>query len=707
MQGATKENPTSGKVLLIGWDAADWEMIDPLIERNQMPALARLIGNGVRGNLATLQPVLSPMLWTSIVTGKRADKHGICGFTEPLPDATGIGPVRSTSRKCKALWNIFSQAGRKTNLIGWFASHPAEPINGVILTDNFLRYGPKAGASDTLSAGTVHPPELAAKAAEWRVRPDSLTAEDLAPFIPRLGEVDWRKDDRPLKLARRLARVATVQAAATALIQTEPWDLMCVYYDAIDQFAHEFMPYHPPRMTGVPERDFELYQGVMTGCYRFHDMMLHALLQYVDANTTVMLVSDHGYECGHRRPAPGTGKADPEACHRPFGIVCLKGPKVKQGERLYGASVLDVAPTILTLAGLPVGGDMDGRPWVEAFERSVKPERIFSWEGLRDDQAGLHTAKDRQDPAEAVAAVQQLVDLGYIAAPGEDAQKNVRDTIRCNKTHLIRALLGTPHVAQAVPLLKELAAEAPKEEWYPLTLARSQIGLRQLFEARALLEGCAPATQALPEVQLLFAELAFAEGNPAPALGHVEAAREAGAGRPLIWNQVGRGYLQLGRWDEAATAFRKSLETEPDNPAAFDGLARVHLERSEPEQAVEKALLAVGLIHFFPEAHFHLATALEQCGKSVEAIAAYETALGMGCQPETIHRHLAALYQPIDSRKAKLHQRAAQPRKGRMYRADIKSAAASTSVSPADRASSDGGAQGGADGLKRGQTSPS
>ena len=85
------------KVLLIGWDSADWEMIDPLLASGQMPALARLLEEGVRGNLATLQPVLSPMLWTSIATGKRADKHGICGFTEPLPDGSGIGPVRSTS----------------------------------------------------------------------------------------------------------------------------------------------------------------------------------------------------------------------------------------------------------------------------------------------------------------------------------------------------------------------------------------------------------------------------------------------------------------------------------------------------------------------------------------------------------------------------------------------------------------------------------
>jgi predicted AlkP superfamily phosphohydrolase/phosphomutase/tetratricopeptide (TPR) repeat protein len=660
------------RILLVGWDSADWEMINPLLERGQMPALERLLQGGVRGNLATLQPVLSPMLWTSIATGKRADKHGIWGFTEPLPDASGIGPVRSTSRKCKALWNILSQAGLKTNVVGWFASHPAEPINGVMVSDHLLRLPLAEGAKPALTAGTVHPPELASAAATLQVRTESLMAQDLLPFIPRLAEINLKEDERPLKLARRLARAATVQAVATGLIQSEPWDLMCVYYDAIDQFGHEFMPYHPPRLKDVSERDFELYQGVMSGCYRFHDMMLHALLQYVGEETTVILVSDHGYESGHRRLGVAESKADPELCHRTFGIVGLKGPNIKRGERLYGASILDVTPTILALLGLPLGGDMDGRPWLEAFERPVKPDRIFSWEGVGDDQAGLHPAQSRQDPAEDAQALEQLIELGYIAPPAEDARKAVRDTIRQNKAHLVRALLGTPRVAQAVPLLKELVAESPQDEWYVLTLARCEIGLGHLAQGRKLLEGVAAATRALPQVELLFAELAFAEHNEAAALEHVKAARGSGVSHPLLGNQLGRAYLQFGQWQDAAAVFQQSLELEPENPAALDGLARVHLERNEPEQAVEKALLAVGLVHFFPEAHFHLGRGLEASGRPGEAIAAYETALGLGYPPERIHPRLAALYGPLDAQKAARHQKAAQPRKGRMYRADVK-----------------------------------
>lgn len=662
------------KILLIGWDAADWEMIDPLLQSGQMPALAQLIKGGVRGNLATLQPVLSPMLWTSIATGKRADKHGICGFTEPLPDANGIGSVRSTSRKCKAIWNILSQRGFKSNIVGWFATNPAEPINGVMVTDQFFHPPMKGESPGAIRTESVHPSQLAPPATTLRVTTESLIAEDLLPFIPRLAEIDLKKDDRPLKLARRLARAASVQNIATALIQSEPWNFMGVYYDAIDQFGHEFMPYHAPRMNGVSERDFELYQEVMRGCYRFHDMMLHALLQYVDDETTVMLISDHGYECGRRRPPLDQGKQDPEGCHRPFGIVCLKGPGLKQNDRLYGASVLDVTPTVLTLLGLPIGSDMDGRPWLEAFEKPTRPERIFSWEGVGNDKAGLHTEHSRQDPAEAAQAIEQLVELGYIAAPGEDVRETVRNTILCNKTNLIRALLGTPQEAKAVPLLEEILAENTANEWCGLTLARCQIRLGKLSEARAYLEAMAPVTRQLSQVQLIFADLAFAEKNPAVALNHLQTAERAGADHPLFFNQLGRAYLQLERWDDANAVFQKSLEVEPENPAAFDGLARVHLERGELESAVEKALQAVGLVHFFPEAHFHLGTGLDRLGKTQEAILAYETALGMGYRTDLIHRRLGELYLPTNPQKAAAHEKVGiNSRKRRIYRADIKS----------------------------------
>ena len=123
------------RLLIVGWDAADWIIIDRLIAAGRMPTLKAAIDAGVRADLRTLEPKLSPLLWTSIATGKTPDKHGILNFLEPKADGSGLQVASSTSRAGKALWNIVSQAGVRTQTVGWYASHPAEPIVGGVVTN--------------------------------------------------------------------------------------------------------------------------------------------------------------------------------------------------------------------------------------------------------------------------------------------------------------------------------------------------------------------------------------------------------------------------------------------------------------------------------------------------------------------------------------------------------------------------------------------
>jgi hypothetical protein len=110
------------KVLLIGWDAADWKVIHPLMDAGKMPNIQRLVEAGSMAQIATLHPPLSPMLWTSIATGKRPFKHGIHGFSEPTPDGRGIQPVTNLSRRTKAVWNILNQNGLRSIVAGWWPS---------------------------------------------------------------------------------------------------------------------------------------------------------------------------------------------------------------------------------------------------------------------------------------------------------------------------------------------------------------------------------------------------------------------------------------------------------------------------------------------------------------------------------------------------------------------------------------------------------
>ncbi len=192
------------RVLLNGWDGADWDHITPLLDDGLLPTLESLINRGTMGNLGTLQPVLSPMLWNSVATGKHAYKHGVLGFTEPDPNHGGSRPWSSYSRRCKALWNILSQQGLRSNVINWWASHPAEPINGCVVTNLFN--GVKRSGADKFVApkNAIHPAERASVLAQFKVFEDELTGEQLVPFIPLADQIDQAEDTRLNTLARVL-----------------------------------------------------------------------------------------------------------------------------------------------------------------------------------------------------------------------------------------------------------------------------------------------------------------------------------------------------------------------------------------------------------------------------------------------------------------------------------------------------------------------
>jgi predicted AlkP superfamily phosphohydrolase/phosphomutase len=231
------------KVLLIGWDAADWKIINPLLDSGKMPTLRHIVENGTIGNVMTLEPPLSPMLWTSIATGKTADKHGILGFAEPDPDNGGIRYVEVTSRKCKALWNIFHHEGLKSNVVNWWPSYPAEPINGIYVANSFLRFSSNPQTPLALMEGTIFPEEYYKFLPRFKVHPSELTEQHLYPFFPDLDKMDLENDIRISAVIKEIANSATLQATTTYLLEETSWDFTAVYFDSIDHLCHGFMKY--------------------------------------------------------------------------------------------------------------------------------------------------------------------------------------------------------------------------------------------------------------------------------------------------------------------------------------------------------------------------------------------------------------------------------------------------------------------------------
>ncbi len=697
------------KVLLVGWDAADWKVIHPLMDQGKMPVLQSLVDNGVMASLATLRPQFSPMLWTSIATGKRPFKHGVLGFTEPTPDGRAVQPVTNLSRKTKAVWNILQQNGFQSNVVGWWPSHPAEPISGVMVSDHFQKATANIDEEWKMRPGTVHPPELAEELAELRLYPLELDPEHILPFVPRAEKVDQKRDRRLIPIAKITAECSSVHAAATHLMETQPWDFMTVYYDAIDHYCHGFMKYHPPKQSWVKDEDFEIYKGVVEGAYRYHDMMLGALLHYAGPDATVIVMSDHGFHPDHLRPRLIPAEpAGPAIEHRDWGVFIACGPGIRRDELIYGPNLLDICPTILTLFDLPVGEDMDGKPLLGIYQSPPAVATVPSWDAVSGD-CGVHPPERKLEPFESKEALDQLVALGYVEKPGEDVSQAVEDTVRELRYNLARAYMDADRHAEAAKLLEQLYQKHPSEHRFGVYLARCYRALERPSDLRALVqrirkarrEDAVEARKKLkdwaeeitkrkaareqgqaeapadtdeeatePEAPLLNRKELYelrrlrgmarvnpfaldmlegfalaAEGHGEDALAALERAEKADPNRPDIHLQIGEAYLRMKRWPDAERAFQRASHIDADNPHAYLGIARALLAQRKSRLAIDQALEAVGLLYQHPYAHYVLGVALHRTGRIERAVEALEVAVRLNPNFPEAHARLAHIYR--------------------------------------------------------------
>ena len=572
-----------------------------------MPNLQKLVEGGVIGNVASLSPMLSPILWTSIATGKRAYAHGVHGFVEPTPDRSSVRPVGTRTRKCKALWNIVSQKNRRSIVCGWQASHPAEPVSGAMFS-NLFAVPPQNATPKTwpIPEGSVQPPSLAEDLTDLRVHPMEIEGTLLQQLIPRAAELDQSNPvvQRGLTfLAERLAEVITVHATATELLENEAWDFGAIYYECIDQVGHGFMPFHPPRLPEISETDFGFYKDVMTGIYRFHDLMLERLLQLAGHEAHVMIVSDHGFQSGARRPR---GPVEPAQWHRPQGIFVLHGPGIRTDERIEGATLLDIAPTILTLLDLPIGDDMEGKVLVNAFIEEPKITRISSWETVVGDDGRLPITDDEQDPAAAQAVLQQFVALGYIEAPHKDAVRAVAVAEAEANFNRAAALLEAGRGGEAKELLEALSARHPEEPRYWRAFAQSCLMAQEPAAAKPALAALERLEPGKPQTLVLRGMLAWANDDMAACATAFGKAESIAPNDPITLTYLGRLYLRQRHWADAERMFKRVLEIDPDSAEAHYGLSVALPRQNFVEPGIDHALLAVGLRHEFPEAHFQL-----------------------------------------------------------------------------------------------------
>jgi predicted AlkP superfamily pyrophosphatase or phosphodiesterase len=348
------------RVLLIGIDAADWNIIHPLLEAGRMPNLARVLSHAASGPLLTIQPLTkSPVIWTTIATGKVPAKHGINDFL------TGSIPTTSNQWLAKPVWDILGSAGHRVGVVGWWVTWPASPVNGILVSD-YIGYA--RGIGEHMLTDRVYPAASSKLVDPLVTSPKSITNADLRPLLttdPESLSLPTEGVNLLDEMRWIVAGDRTFTRVALTVWREQRPDFLALYLRGVDSMCHLFWSYQNPQQNaGSRAQLAPLFREVVPRYYVYTDSLLGELLRSADERTTIVICSDHGFKGGNG----GMGVA----AHREEGILILAGRGVLPNS-LSGATVYDVTPTVLAMFGLPRANDMDGVVLSEALDPRVFP----------------------------------------------------------------------------------------------------------------------------------------------------------------------------------------------------------------------------------------------------------------------------------------------------------------------------------------------
>jgi Tfp pilus assembly protein PilF len=564
------------RVLVIGVDGADWDILQPLIDAGDVPHFARLQREGAWGNLRSIMPLLSPLIWTTLATGLPPEQHGVLDFVTRTPEGKLV-PVGSSSRRVPALWTMVGDYGKTVDVVGWLATYPAEEIPGSLVTDRFgfLAFAGNA-APEEIDPRMTWPPDLAGLAAARRLAPPDLDPDLLAGFVdvPASSVAaalvpGFQKGNLVNNLVHTLAAAETSHRLGRWLLEKDHPDLALFYFEMLDAVCHLFMPYAPPRLPWIDPVEFDAYRGAVAAAYREQDRILGDLLAGGTDSTLIVVLSDHGFRSGEARLKELSNMEGAAAArwHEPEGILLLAGAGVRAGHHIEGASVYDIAPTVLAYLGIPPPPAWPGRVLTDAISIPLPspaelPSGLESLPGASGDTTRGIMALP---PAETEATT--LNNLGLaLAAQGRDPdaiatfrQALARDPeLNSARNNLATVLLRTGEVEPAVRELEEALRRDPgyAQAWMNLGLCR--LRLRQF----------PPAVEALERAHAL----------------------EPGDAR--ILRNLGFAALEAGLFARAAEAFTHALVREETASARF-GLGMALLQQGDPAGArreLERAL---------------------------------------------------------------------------------------------------------------------
>jgi hypothetical protein len=245
------------RVFVFGIDGASWRLLDEGMARGELPSFAALAARGVTAEMETVEPVISPTVWTTIATGRSPEAHGVTDFFR-----------NRTHVRVPTVFERLARSGRRVGLYDWLVTWPPRTIPGGFVIPDWLRRDER-----------ITPPDAFARAG---VTPYAYSMEG----VRTLAEFDGNA-------AREIAQKP---GHLLALAQAFALDVAAVCFYSVDATGHRFWRAAFPAEFETPRTaEEERFAATIGATYRGVDAALGRVLAQLGAEDSIVVVSDHGF----------------------------------------------------------------------------------------------------------------------------------------------------------------------------------------------------------------------------------------------------------------------------------------------------------------------------------------------------------------------------------------------------------------------------
>lgn len=654
------------RTLFIGLEGAEFEIFERFLNEGRMPYFANLCKNGVNGLLHPVIPGEVSTCWATAFTGVFPDIHGVYGERVLDVNFDGVKPPNWQDLQSSPVWKEFESAGLTVNRIAAPLTHPASSALGACVSQRYPGHFLPGGKWSDLSNAVFSAEEeedgaFREQLTALRYHPIDVTHQWVQRFIPKVTEIDQGIDRRPAALGTALARSLSIHNAATFLMEERPAALEMVHYPFWSDLCRIFLPYLAPKPDSIDSRDFELYQNVIPVACELFDEMLGRLLELCGSDTFVCLVSNYGFQLEESlRGRKGKSSLAFKPVFRPQGHYLLSGPLVNPDAVIHASCEVDIAPTLLAAANIPLMSGLDGRPWIEAFRSplmfSVTAEIARSRE--RQSKKDTHASQGRLDVSK---NLKLLENEGYSDPLAQANQLDAAKLLFDQDLKKFSLLVYREQVEEATRLACSLCQRRVRALGLRLYIIQKLFYLNQIEAAAALGEEALillnevsiedqskidPSIAPQARLALLNGLVAWGDDRIDAAISYFDEAANYPVRSPLTHLLRGDAYFRLNRYSSALAAFEMAEQGPDFVPDATVGKARCLIVLDRHDEALEPLLQTIEHRPNAPRPQYLIAVVLDQLGQASTAVAALQRCL----QLKPNHKKAKALLKQIQSR---------------------------------------------------------